>query len=90
MDMPGRTSMVSAVTGLSSAVARERLATEGHNELARSTARSFMLTFVRALAEPMFVLLLVACAVYLLLGDRIEALFLLASVVVIICITIFQ
>jgi Ca2+-transporting ATPase len=43
-----------------------------------------------ALAEPMFVLLLVASAVYLLLGDRVEAAFLLASVLVIITITIYQ
>jgi Ca2+-transporting ATPase len=38
----------------------------------------------------MFILLLVACAVYLALGDRIEALFLLASVAAIITITIYQ
>ena len=76
--------------GLTESVARERLASEGHNELPRSAARSFAATVVHALAEPMFVLLLLASAVYLLLGDRVEAVFLLASVLVILAITIVQ
>jgi Ca2+-transporting ATPase len=76
--------------GLSTEVARQRLATEGHNELPRNRARSFASSAVRALAEPMFLLLLGAAGIYLLLGDRTEALILLASVAVIIVITIYQ
>lgn len=76
--------------GLTQAAARARLASEGYNELPRSRARSFLASVAHALAEPMFVLLLVASAVYLLLGDRVEAAFLLASVLVIITITIYQ
>ena len=76
--------------GLSSEAARQRLAEWGHNELPRSRARSFLASAAHALAEPMFVLLLVAAAIYLLLGDRVEALFLLASVAGILGITIYQ
>ncbi|HVO87688.1 MAG TPA: cation-translocating P-type ATPase, partial [Casimicrobiaceae bacterium] len=68
----------------------ERLRVEGYNELRASRPRSFIATFVRSLAEPMFLLLLAASAVYMILGDRVEALFLLASVVAVIAITIFQ
>ena len=76
--------------GLSSEAARRRLAQWGHNELPRSRARSFLANAAHALAEPMFMLLLIAAAIYLLLGDRVEALFLLASVAVILGITIYQ
>jgi Ca2+-transporting ATPase len=43
-----------------------------------------------ALAEPMLGLLVVAALVYFALGDRVEALFLLASVVVIMAIALYQ
>ena len=79
-----------SAAGLSTEVARQRLAAEGHNELPRNRARSFVSSAVRALAEPMFLLLLGAAGIYLLLGDRAEALILLASVAVIIVITIYQ
>jgi len=76
--------------GLTSEAARRRLANDGHNELPRSRTRSFLANAVHALAEPMFALLVVASAIYLLLGDRVEALFLLASVVAIVVITVYQ
>ena len=44
----------------------------------------------RALTEPMLGLLLVASLVYFALGDRVEAVFLLASVVVIVTIALYQ
>ena len=76
--------------GLSSESVRRRRAQWGHNELPRPRARSFLASMAHALAEPMFVLLLVAAAIYMLLGDRVEALFLLASVAGILGITIYQ
>ena len=79
-----------AYPGLTSATARARLAQWGHNELPRRRARSLLGSAAHALAEPMFLLLFAAAAIYLVLGDIAEALFLAASVVVIIAITIYQ
>jgi Ca2+-transporting ATPase len=76
--------------GLSSSVARARLAADGHNELPRRPARSLAVSVLHALAEPMFALLVVAAAIYLALGDRVEAAFLLASVAAVIGITVYQ
>jgi Ca2+-transporting ATPase len=76
--------------GLTSAAARERLQQYGRNELPRSRAKSFLATAAHALAEPMFLLLFAASAVYVLLGDLIEASFLVASVGAIIGITLYQ
>jgi Ca2+-transporting ATPase len=52
--------------------------------------RRFLASVLHALAEPMFVLLLAAAGIYMLLGDRVEALFLLASVVAIVALTLYQ
>jgi len=76
--------------GLTSETAQRKLADDGHNELPRSPTRSFLANALHALAEPMFALLVIASAIYLLLGDRVEALFLLASVVAIVAITVYQ
>lgn len=79
-----------APAGLSSSVARERLLRDGPNALdntAHSGARALLWEVVR---EPMF-LLLVACGViYLALGDRHEAMMLLAFVGVVIAMTYAQ
>ena len=79
-----------AYPGLTSATARARLAQWGHNELPRRRARSLLGSAAHALAEPMFLLLVAAAAIYLVLGDIVEALVLAASVVVIIAITVYQ
>ena len=76
--------------GLTSADARARLARQGANELPRSRTRSLLASAAHALAEPMLGLLVVAALVYFALGDRVEALFLLASVVVIMAIALYQ
>ena len=52
--------------------------------------RSLWRLLFKVLLEPMFLLLLVAGSLYLLLGDRAEAAFLLGSVVVVITITLTQ
>ena len=76
--------------GLSEDEARARLARDGNNELPRNRAQSFVASALSALAEPMFLLLVVAAGIYVVLGDRVEAMFLLASVAVIIAITVYQ
>ncbi len=81
---------VKNITGLSEADAAERLKTYGPNDLPSSKPRSIWLIAWSVVREPMFLLLLAAGAIYLLLGDRAEALLLLGFVFVIIGITLYQ
>jgi Ca2+-transporting ATPase len=76
--------------GLTAAEAARRLAEEGPNDLARPGAPSFLRTIVEVMKEPMLLLLVAAGIVYLLLGDREEAVALLLSAIVVIGITIAQ
>ncbi|MEO6986587.1 MAG: cation-translocating P-type ATPase [Paralcaligenes sp.] len=76
--------------GLTSVQARERLAAEGQNLLPGSTPKSTAAIVRDVLVEPMFLMLLVAGGIYLTLGDRAEALFLLGFVFVVIGITLVQ
>ncbi len=80
----------SALAGLSQSEARHRLAQDGPNELPRRQAGGFLHTAVDVLREPMILLLVMAGAVYLVLGDREEALLLLGSIGLIIGIELFQ
>jgi Ca2+-transporting ATPase len=78
------------IQGLSQAVASERLKAEGYNELPSSKRRSTLAIALEVVREPMF-LLLVACGVlYLVLGDKEEALMLLGFVAVVMGITLYQ
>jgi Ca2+-transporting ATPase len=77
-------------TGLTAAVAAERLAAEGPNELAHATSRPWWRTVVDVLKEPMLLLLVIAGAVYLALGDRTEALVLLGFACLSVGITVVQ
>lgn len=82
--------MASADMSLTEAEAARRLALDGPNELPSSKQRTLLRLLMEVISEPMF-LLLVACGViYLLLGDREEALMLLGFVFVVIGITFFQ
>ena len=76
--------------GLSAEAARRRFAKHGPNELPRGRRRPFASSVAHALREPMFALLVAATVIYLVLGDRIEALFLGASVIVVMSITLYQ
>ncbi len=76
--------------GLSKKEAAERLKQEGFNELPMDRSRSFWRLFLEVLREPMFLLLIAAGTVYLLLGDRVEAITLLISIVGIVGITLYQ
>ncbi len=76
--------------GLTEQEARERLAQDGFNELPAAKKRNILHVLLEIVREPMF-LLLIACGVlYLILGDKEEALMLMGFVVVIIGITFYQ
>jgi Ca2+-transporting ATPase len=76
--------------GLSTSQARERLAEDGPNELPRPSRRTPLRITMEVLREPMFAMLLAAGAIYLVLGDRTEALILLGFAGLSIVITIVQ
>lgn len=76
--------------GLSHAQARGRLVESGPNALPGGERKPLHRIVLKVLAEPMFLMLLVAGAVYLALGDRAEAAFLLGSIFAVIGLTLFQ
>ena len=76
--------------GLSSATAAQRLQTEGLNELGQRQRRALFGIVRDVLKEPMFLLLLVAGGIYLIMGDRGEALTLLGFVLIIMSVTVLQ
>ena len=89
--MPDSTAPVSErFHGLSSAQAQQRLATEGSNLLPSSAPKATLAIVRDVVTEPMFLMLLAAGGIYLALGDRGEALFLLGFVFVVIGITLAQ
>ena len=76
--------------GLSDAEASARLKTDGYNELPAPDRRGFLRILYEIARQPMFALLLAGGVVYLLLGDRIEALLLLLFASLSVTITIVQ
>ncbi len=76
--------------GLSDAEARQRLAKDGPNELPVSKPRSVLRLAREVASEPMFLLLVACGAIYMLLGDRQEALMLLCFVFVVMGISFVQ
>jgi Ca2+-transporting ATPase len=76
--------------GLDPAEAAARLARDGPNLLPGAAPRTFPAIIASVLVEPMFLMLLVAGGLYLVLGDRAEAVFLLSFVFVVIGITLAQ
>ena len=76
--------------GLSSAQALERLARDGPNELSVSRPRGVLRLAREVASEPMFLLLVACGAIYMLLGDRQEALMLLGFVFVVMAISFIQ
>jgi len=76
--------------GLSAREARRRLAAEGANVLPTAGRRPTFAIALDVAAEPMFLLLIAAGAIYLVLGDLREALVLAASIGVIAIITVVQ
>ncbi len=84
---PGRPT---ARQGLSTPEALRRLQAEGPNLLPGSAPKSNLAIVREVVTEPMFLMLLAAGGIYLALGDRAEALFLLGFVFVVIGITLAQ
>ncbi|MGN6521403.1 MAG: cation-translocating P-type ATPase [Dokdonella sp.] len=76
--------------GLDTTEAERRLARDGANELPRGERRGLLARTLAVLAEPMFLLLGTAAALYVVLGDIGEALVLAASVAAVIGITLRQ
>jgi Ca2+-transporting ATPase len=86
--MPARASDIPA--GLSAAEARDRLQREGFNELPAAGRRSAARIAGEVIREPMFALLIAAAVIYAVLGDRGEALLLLAFATISVSIAIIQ
>jgi Ca2+-transporting ATPase len=78
------------ILGLSAAVAAGRLKSEGYNELPAPDRRGFLRILSEVARQPMFALLIGGGVVYLLLGDRMEALLLLLFASLSVTITIVQ
>ena len=90
MQTPPETSLPAPGSGLTSAAAAERLATDGPNELPAAERRGVLRVIADVLRQPMFALLCAGGVVYLLLGDRVEAILLLAFASLSVGITIVQ
>ncbi|NYT64231.1 hypothetical protein H0A66_18105 [Alcaligenaceae bacterium] len=76
--------------GLSAKEAAARLLKDGFNRLPSNAPKSLLAILRSVAGEPMFLMLLCGGGIYLLLGDKTEAAFLMASVFVIILITLIQ
>jgi P-type Ca2+ transporter type 2C len=78
------------LTGLSEKAAQKRLLEEGYNELQSQKKQNIFVILYHILKEPMLLLLLGSGAIYLLLGEKQDALMLLTFVFVVIGITFYQ
>jgi magnesium-transporting ATPase (P-type) len=76
--------------GLSAAEAAARLKSDGYNELPQAQRRGALRILFEVLRQPMFTLLIAGGIVYLLLGDRMEAMLLLAFASLSVVITLVQ
>ncbi len=81
---------LAAMAGLSEQEVQRRLKQEGYNELPASRRRSLLTIAFNVVREPMFLLLIAGCAIYLVLGDLREAMVLLGSILLIMGITFYQ
>jgi len=81
---------VASLRGMSEAKARERIKTEGFNELPRPNRRTPLRILLEVFREPMLGLLLVGGILYLVLGDIQDALILLVFASMSILITVIQ
>src|SRR5215472_9388326 len=78
------------LVGLTEDQARARLAEEGPNELPSQKERGSFAIALEVLREPMFLLLVAAGTLYLFMGEPGDAAVLIASVVLVMAITIIQ
>jgi Ca2+-transporting ATPase len=76
--------------GLSSSVAELKLVTDGYNEIRLAENNSFIKRIKKILHEPMFMLLLIAAAIYIAIGDLTEGITLGLFVVSVLGLTFYQ
>ena len=88
--MPQQPNDQTRTSGLSSAEAAARLKADGYNELPAPDHRGLLRILFEVVRQPMFALLLVGGVVYLLLGDRMEAILILLFATLSVSITIVQ
>lgn len=81
---------VKQLTGLSQDAVKEKISSDGYNELPSSKKRNVLDIMLDVVKEPMFLLLVACGTIYLFLGDLQEALLLLGFVFVVMGITIYQ
>ena len=81
---------ITPAAGLGSEEARRRLAEHGPNEISDQESHGLLSTLRGIATEPMFLLLLVAAAIYLLIGDLGEGLLLAFFALVTVGLVIFQ
>jgi Ca2+-transporting ATPase len=87
---PGSTHELSALPGLTTVQAQRRLAEHGLNQLEDREKHNLLATLKDIATEPMFLLLLMAAAIYLALGDLGEGLLLSFFALVTVGLVIFQ
>ncbi len=90
MNKTGPALDIAQLKGLSEEEAQRRLRAIGRNELPAARRHSFWKLAFGVLGEPMTLLLLASGGIYLLLGDRQDALILLSFVAVLLALTLFQ
>jgi Ca2+-transporting ATPase len=78
------------LSGLSVESARDRLESDGPNEIPTQNNRNLFAIVFDVVREPMFIMLVAAGSLYLLMGEPIDALMLLGFVLVVMAITIIQ
>jgi len=78
------------LTGLSTVTARELLETGGRNSYTASPDRHAFRIIADLIKEPMFLLLLVACMLYFILGEPREGLLMLVAMVFVAAISVYQ
>ena len=88
--MPDQSSASAALRGLGAAEVKNKLETEGYNELPRPDRRTPLRIVCEVVREPMLALLLGGGVVYLLLGDLTDALILVGFATMSVVITVVQ
>ncbi len=78
------------IVGLSEDEAAKKLAKDGYNQISSGNKRSNFSIIIAVLKEPMFLLLMSCGTIYLIMGDKQEALILLSFVFIVIGITFYQ
>jgi P-type Ca2+ transporter type 2C len=81
---------IQSLKGLTDEQVYQRLQADGYNELPSSQKRGILKIALEVFKEPMFLLLVACGAVYLIMGNKGEAMMLLGFVFVVMGITIYQ